>query len=113
MILISIAHNLYGELKQIPALKEITKDPVIIGSQRIMIFQGGFLLLGVGIIQVLTSCGLIFLTGVARYIPVGIVLINFCTALFITFLRHREIFKITILQFIVFTVIIVFQLLGL
>ena len=43
IILISIAHNIYGEKKQIPELKKITNDPIIIGSLRIMIFQGGVL----------------------------------------------------------------------
>ena len=50
LVLMSIAHNIFGEKKQIPDLKELTQDSIIIGSQRIMIFQGGILLLAVGII---------------------------------------------------------------
>ena len=113
LVLVSIAHNIYGEKKQIPALKEITKDSITIGSQRIMIFQGGILLLAVGIIQILSSLDIIVLTGVARYFPVGIVLINVCTSLFLILLAHKEILKITIPQFVIFIAIISLQLLSL
>ena len=113
LILISIAHNIYGEKIQIPALKRHTEDSIQIGSQRIMIFQGGLLLLAVGIIQVLVSMDLIILTGVARYFLVGIVLINFLTALLMTLFFHQEILKITVPQYVLFIVIISLQLLSL
>jgi hypothetical protein len=113
LILISIAHNVYGEKIQIPALKTYTQDSIQIGSQRIMIFQGGILLFAVGIIQILVSIDLITLTGVARFSLVGIVLINFFTALFIAIFLHQEILKITAPQFILFIVIISLQLLSL
>jgi len=48
LVLISIAHNVYGEKKQIPALKKFTNDSIIIGSQRIMTFQGGGYIIGCG-----------------------------------------------------------------
>lgn len=113
LVLISIAHNIYGEKKQIPALKELTNNDVIIGSQRIMIFQGGNLLLVVGLIQILVSLNVIVLTGFARCFPVGIVLINFFTALFFTIFYYKEVLKITIPQFVIFIVIICLQLLSL
>ena len=113
LVIISIIHNIYGEKRQIPDLKKLTKDSITIGSQRIMIFQGGILLLAVGVIQILVSASLIELNGVARYFPVGIVLINFCTALFITVFAHREVLKINIPQFVIFAVIICLQLLSL
>lgn len=113
IILISIAHNIYGEKKQIPELKKITDDPIMIGSLRIMIFQGGFLLLAVGIIQVLTSTNVIQLPGISAYFPVGIVLINFITSLMIAAFIHRQIFKVTLPQFVVFAVIIALQFLAL
>lgn len=112
IILISIAHNIYGEKKQIPELKRITNDSILIGSLRIMIFQGGILLLAVGIIQVLASANFIQLTGISAYFPVGIVLINFITSLIIAGFIHREVFKITIPQFVIFSIIIVLQLLS-
>ena len=113
IILISIAHNIYGEKKQIPELKKVTSDPVMIGSLRIMIFQGGILLLAVGIVQLLISINMIQLSGLAIYFPVGIVLINFLTSLVIAIVAHKEIFKITIPQFIFFAIIISLQILSL
>ena len=113
LVLMSIAHNIFGEKKQIPDLKKLTQDSIAIGSQRIMIFQGGILLLAVGIFQILISTNIIELNGVARYFPVGIVFINFFTALSITVLAHKEILKITTPQFVVFIVIIGLQLLSL
>jgi hypothetical protein len=112
IILISIAHIIYGEKKQIPELKKITHDPIMIGSLRIMIFQGGIILFAVGIMQVLLSADIIQLPGIAAYFPVGIVLINFVTSLTIAGFFHREVFKITIPQFIIFFIIIVLQILS-
>ena len=113
IILISIAHNVYGELQQIPALKKVTKDPVMIGSLRIMIYQGGILLLAVGIIQVLVTTNLIQLIGISAYFPLGIVLINFVTSFVLMASIHREVFSVAIPQLVIFTIIIVLQLLSL
>ena len=113
IIIISIAHNIYGEKKQIPELKKITNNSIIIGSYRIMIFQGGILLLAVGIVQVLVSTNIIQLPGISAYFPVGIVIINFITSLTIAGIIHREIFKITIPQFAIFSIIIALQILSL
>ena len=113
IILMSIAHNIYGEKKQIPQLKKITDDRVIIGSLRIMVFQGGILLFAVGTIQLLVSAGMIQLTGISAYFPVGIVLINFLTSLMIAIVMHREVLQFTIPQFSIFSIIIVLQLLSL
>ena len=112
-MLMSIAHNIYGEQRQLPALKALTGDPVMIGSQRIMVFQGGLLLLAVGLVQILASAGMIALEGVARYFPVGVVLLNFLTALLVTALFHREVLKAAVPQFAVFTAILCLQLLSL
>ena len=113
IILISIAHNIYGEKKQIPELKKITNNSIIIGSYRIMIFQGGILLLAIGIVQVLVSANIIQLPGISAYFPVGVVIINFVTSLAIAGIIHREVFKVTIPQFVVFSLIIVLQFLSL
>ena len=113
IILISFAHNIYGEKKQIPELKKLTNDSIIIGSLRIMIFQGGIILLAVGIIQVLVSVNIIQLPGISAYFPLGIVLINFITSLSIAVLFHKEVFKITIPQFVIFIIIIILQILSL
>ncbi|MBZ0293313.1 MAG: hypothetical protein K8L99_12170 [Anaerolineae bacterium] len=112
LVLLSFAHNIYGERKQIPDLKAITQDPIMVGSLRVMIFQGGILLLAVGIIQILVALGTIELTGIARFFPVGIVLLDFGTFSGITAFFHRELFRITIPQIIVFVLIIVLQLVS-
>jgi hypothetical protein len=113
IILISIAHNIFGEKKQIQDLKKITDDSIMIGSLRIMIFQGGILLFAVGIIQVLVSANYIQLSGISAYFPIGIVFINFITSLLIAGLFHREVFKVTIPQFVIFAIILLLQYLSL
>lgn len=113
LVFISIAHNIFGEKKQIPDLKRITSDSIIIGSQRIMIFQGGVLLFVAGVFQILVSLELIDLIGVGRYFLIGFVFVNFFTALIITIFIHKEILKITIPQFFIFLIIIILQLLSL
>lgn len=112
LILLSIAHNVYGERKQIPDLKKITNDPIVIGSSRVMIFQGGFLLLAVGIVQLLSATDTIELEGIARYFPVGVVLLNFVTFMGVTFSLHRELLSITVPQIVIFVIIIALQLLS-
>lgn len=113
LIIISIVHFIYGEKKQIPDLKKITADSIMIGSLRIMIIQGGFVILFAGIIQMLVALDVIVLGGIARYFPLSLVLINFVVALSTTLLMHREIFKITLPQFVIFGVIFVLQILAL
>jgi hypothetical protein len=113
IILISIAHNIYGEKKQVPELKKVSNDSIMIGSLRIMIFQGGILLFAVGIVQVLVSVEIIQLPGISAYFPLGIVLINFITSLLIAAFFHTEVFKVTIPQFVIFSIIIVLQFLAL
>lgn len=113
LILISIAHFIYGEKKQIPDLKKITSDSIMIGSLRIMITQGGFVILLAGIIELLVALNIISLLGIARFFPLSLVLINFFVAFIVTLIFHREIFNVTLPQFVIFTIIIVLQLLSL
>ena len=113
LVLISIAHNVYGEKKQVPDLKALTRDSIMIGSLRIMIFQGGLLLFAVGVIQILVSLDIIELSGVARYFPLGIVVINFLTALLFAVFAHRKILRTILPQSIVFVVIIGLMLFSL
>lgn len=113
IIIMSIAHNIYGEKKQIPELRKLTNDQIMIGSLRIMIFQGGMILFAVGIIQILFSANIVNLSGISAYFPVAIVLINFVTSLTIAVFVHREILKITIPQFVIFFIVIVLQILSL
>lgn len=113
IILISIAHNVYGEQQQIPALKKITDDRIMIGSLRIMIYQGGILLFAVGIIQVLLAMEIIHLPGISAYFPVGIVMVNFVTSFLLMTSIHREVLSVAIPQLVIFAIIIVLQILSL
>jgi hypothetical protein len=112
ILVMGFAHIIYGETKQIPTLKRFTQDSVVVGSLRIMIFQGGILLLAVGILQILFSVGLIQLNGISVYIPVSIILLNTISSFMIMVIKHRDILKITIPQFLIFITVIVLQILS-
>jgi hypothetical protein len=113
LVLLSIAHNVYGEKKQIPDLKALTDDAIIIGSQRVMIFQGGILLFAVGMVQIFSAINIIELVGIARYFPLGVVAINFSTFLLTAITVHRELLTITIPQIVIFVIIMGLQLISL
>lgn len=113
IVVLSVAHIVYGEKKQIPDLKALTDDPIMIGSLRVMVTQGGLLLFAVGVVQILVAADAIVLEGVARYFPVGIIALNFLTFLALAFILHRELLKITIPQIVFFVVILGLQLLSL
>lgn len=113
LLLLSIVHNFYGERKQVPDMKVMTTDGIIIGSLRVMIFQGGMLLFAVGVIQILTAVNLVELIGIARYFPIGIIVLNLSTFLIVALFIHRELLKITIPQLVIFAIIIVLQLISL
>lgn len=113
LILISGAHHIYGEKRQIPAPKEVTNNPEIVDSLRVMIHQDGIILFAVGIVQILSATQLIELKGVANFFLVGIVFLNFSIFLIIAIVRHRELLQITLPQVVVFTIIITLQHLSL
>jgi len=109
LVLISLVHIIYGEKKQIPELKRLTSDSIMIGSLRVMIYQGGLLLFAVGVIQIISSLNLIELSGVSRFFLVGIVLLNFCTFLLTAIFVHKELLSITLPQIVIFLFIISLQ----
>ena len=111
LILMSIVHIIYGERKQVNVLKSLTNDSILIGSFRVMSLQGGLLLFAIGVIYILSFVGLISLTGVAIYFPVGLVLLNVLSVFIIAFTKHKKLFIITIPQFIIFAIIITLQIL--
>lgn len=113
IVVLSVAHIVYGEKKQIPDLKALTDDPIMIGSLRVMVTQGGLLLFAVGVVQILAAADAIVLEGVARYFPVGIIALNFLTFLALAIILHRELLKITIPQIVFFVIILGLQWLSL
>ena len=112
IIIISIIHVIYGEKQQISVLNKITDDSILIGSFRVMSFQGGFLLFAVGLIQVLNFLNIITLSGIAIYFPVGIICINILTFLLIAIIKHKKLFSIIAFQLVIFTIIITLQILA-
>ena len=112
IILLSFAHIIYGEKKQIAALKNVTDNKILIGSFRVMSYQGGLLLFAVGIIQVSSSAGLITLSGLAVYFPLFIIILNLVTFLFVALSKHSELLSISIPQLIIFSIIITLQILS-
>lgn len=113
ILLISIAHSVYGEKKQSPDLRNVTDDSITLGSARIMIHQGGVILFFAGLLQLLNAQEIWVLEGVARYIPLALVSLNVLVSFGIALGLHREIFKITVPQFIVFALIMALQVLSL
>lgn len=111
IIIMSIAHIIYGEIKQLPEYSALTEDSILIGSVRVMIYQGGVILLAVGITQLLHALTVIQLEGIGLYFPVGIVVLNFLVSLLIILIKHTSILKVTVPQFVVFGIIIVLLLL--
>ena len=107
IIVLGIAHIIYGESRLIPRIKNSSSNKLIISSSRIMSFQGGILLLCTGALQLLSGLNVIELTGVSAYIPLAIILINFGTYLLIAITAHREVFQETIPQVIIFTFLVV------
>jgi hypothetical protein len=52
------------------------------------------------------------LSGIAVYFPVGVVGINLLKFLLVALLKHRSLFSIISFQMIVFTIIIILQILS-
>ena len=113
LILISIVHIIFGEKQSIAQVSGLTDDPILIGSVRVMSTQGGVLLFAVGVVDLLSFFGVLTLSGAAAFFPLGIVLINFGTFLALAIFKHRELLSISVVQIVVFTIIIILQALAL
>ncbi len=113
IILIGVVHIIYGEVVQLKALTDSITDMITIGSTRIMIYQGGVLLLLVGTMQVLKGLKKLKVKGFLKYIPVGYIVTNFSTYLVLGLLLHPQVIKSSIPQIIIFVIIIVFLFLDL
>jgi hypothetical protein len=106
IIILAAVHIVFGEIVQIRDLRQFLGDPVIIGSTRVMIYQGGIILLGVGIIQILKGIGRIKLTGFASCFPVAIVCMNILTFAAIALISRNGLLRAGLPQLAVFLVII-------
>lgn len=113
LVLMATAHIVYGERKLLPDLATKLNDPFLLGSMRVMSVQGGMVLLSVGVLELLVAGNEVLLTGLAQYIPVGLVLVNVLTFLGVTILKHPILIKYTVPQLILFGLIVLLQLLSL
>jgi len=92
------------------ALKKLEANNTLIGSFRVMSLQGGLLLFAVGVVEIMVYAGIIGLTGFAIFIPLGIVCLNVISVFIVAIVKHKELFKVIIPQFLIFGVIIILQL---
>lgn len=113
ILIVGIIHIVYGEIVQIPGLEEFIQDPIIIGSTRVMIFQGGIILIAIGAIQILKGLKIIKLKGIGALFPLGIICLNFGTFLLIALITHIELLSISIPQILIFSIIIILLVLSL
>ncbi|KAA3647759.1 MAG: hypothetical protein DWQ07_01900 [Chloroflexi bacterium] len=112
ILILSILHIVYGEMQPVANVSKATDDRNLIGSVRVMSLQGGILLFAVGLIHIFQFFDVISLSGVAAYFPLGIILINLFTYIFVAIWKHRELFSIAAFQLVVFMVIIILQILS-
>lgn len=112
LILMSVVHIIYGEKMQTNILKKLKADSILIGSFRSMSLQGGLILFAVGLMEILVYLGIIELLGIAEYIPLGIVSLNMIAVLAVALLKHRDLIKATVPQFIIFSFILLLQALS-
>lgn len=111
LIFMSIVHVIYGEKMQVNELKKIETNNILIASYMVMSLQGGLLLFAVGVVEIMVYAGLIVLTGFAIFIPLGIICLNVISVFIVAIGKHQELFKVTIPQFLIFAIIIIFQVL--
>ena len=112
LIFMSIIHVVYGEKMQVNQLKKLEANDMLIGSFRVMSLQGGLLLFVVGIVEIMVYAGIIAFTGFAVFIPVGIVCLNVLSVFIIALLKHPELLKATVPQFIIVAIILILQFLS-
>ncbi len=107
ILIIAVAHVVYGEKVQIPNLKQKTDDESSLGSMRVMVYQGGVLLLLTGLLQLFIGLNIVSLSGIAVYFPLAIVSANFLAFLVVSAARHRSLIRASVPQIVIFTAIIV------
>lgn len=113
LLILSLAHVVYGERKLLPDLASKLKDPFLVGSMRVMSMQGGVLLLLIAMLQLSVAGEVITLSGRAQFIPVVLVVANVLTFLVVTLIKHPILLRYTIPQMGLFGLVILLMLLSL
>jgi hypothetical protein len=112
LIFMSIVHVFYGEKVQVNVLKKLGAGSVLIGSCRAMSLQGGLLLFAIGLLEIMVYTGFIEVNGIAVYIPLIILCLNVIAVFIVAALKHRDLIRATIPQFIIFLFIILLEVLS-
>lgn len=111
LIILSIVHIWSGEKNQVSSLKKVTEDSILVGSFRVMSVQGGVILFTLGLLHLLNVLGWIVLSGIAVYFPLLIILINVVSFVVVGVFVHSELFKIVVPQLLIFSVLIILEIL--
>lgn len=111
LIILSIVHIWYGEKNQVSSLMKVTEDSILVGSFRVMSVQGGVILFALGLLHLLNVLGWIVLSGIAVYFPLLIILINVVSFIVVGVFVHRDLFKIVVPQLLIFSVLIILEIL--
>lgn len=112
LILMSIVHVFYGEKMQVNVLKKLGADSMLIGSFRAMSLQGGLLLFAIGLLEIMVYTEFIELNGIAVFIPLIILCLNVNAVFIVAALKHHDLIRATIPQFIIFSFIILLEVLS-
>lgn len=112
LIFMSIVHVFYGEKMQVNILEKLGADSILIGSYRVMSLQGGLLLFAIGFLEIMVYTGFVNLNGIAVYIPLIILCLNVIAFFIVAALKHHDLIRATIPQFIIFSFIILLEVLS-
>ena len=113
MLFIGVVHIVYGEVAQISGLLAITQAPIIIGSTRVMILQGGIILIAMALLQIADSRRGGVLTGVAATFPLGLIVVNFAAFLLVALSGSPALLADAIPQVVYVLILIVLQAIAL
>ncbi|KUP08350.1 hypothetical protein Q73_06280 [Bacillus coahuilensis m2-6] len=113
LFLLGIAHILYGEKVQLPQLKAEGAGSESLYSVKIMIFQGGVLLLFLSSFQILSSLGIFPFLILATTLYSMVVSLNFLTFISIALLKRQELLKSALPQMIFVIVVVLLNILSL
>ncbi|HOO73947.1 MAG TPA: hypothetical protein PLS66_01520 [Tepiditoga sp.] len=109
-VLIGGIHIVFGEMVQMKILKDNTREEFLVASMRIMIYQGGILLIITGIVQMMNALEILTLSGLSAYIPLFVLLVNFVPFVFTALIKYRKIFIKSLFQVIYFIILIILQI---
>lgn len=94
ILLISVAHYIYGFKELYPKINKNEIDYLVEASFKIMYIREGLILIIVGLLHIMLQFQIIELNGIARFTPITIIILNILT--FILFAFKNKINKLKI-----------------